>query len=1042
MNTWYAPLASRRSAGQDTAKATGLHDLHARRVLHQGQFWTPHDVARFMWDIALSAHAKDADRGLSVMDNSIGSGRLIQFARDIDSVYGCDIDSQTVQALGDALAVGGIRHDLLAAGMESVSAEGMDAALINPAFSVHLESPLLGQTDFDCRAFGRFGPGTSALSHWFALYQAEAAARVTVALVPRSVVDQLGEHPAIARCLYAIVDLPSSAFAGEGANVSTSILCLGDEDRRVAAPVRLEGLEAARARMVDVLPTPKAARSGAGPRFVSHTLADGEPSIRGDVTGDDRVRIYRAGRKIKLGFGCAFTHARVINAILDHRLSYENHQRQRYPRGITFVGSARLLTEVLLSGSEPLQMLDRLCGIVESSGGKPEPDADLIGYLRRRWRAVQVERTPLQRTIYDPQGRHGRDDLDGASAEPRRNHLCDPKSFSSPMARKGVAVTLVRAADRLEERYRYSIAPTMPPLSIDELSQLVELPARSVPGSGGWRQVAAGRAAAFPARARAIDRRLSVAGADRWLGGWAFQREDVVELCMTRGAVAGHMMALGKSRIAAGCCLAGGAHNAIVVEAGLVDEMVGQFKAFGLGADQYQVIRSLEDCAGLRRINVISYQTLRKVVTRGSKRTFASVLRRRLHTVCADEGSLISHTDTQQTQALYQLSAKRRIALDGTPIPNLPRNLLPLVCWTSREGTASQAYGFEHPFITPELFDSAYAAERGVDKFRDQFVVTEWVTHTFADSLSSGGKKEIPSLANLDLYREFVGCHVLRRVWGEPAVSKHISMEDPEKSVVDVEWDDDHLEHYVATAEEFVEWWKTQRPHVASQKLNLVSVLLRLSAACRAASIPQALEGPHSWRGGLTSKQRWCVETLARLDEEGATTLCFFESPIAASLIGEQLRKQGKAVVEYTGLSAPRQRAAALNGEFRTGQARIMLMTFGVGARGLNLPEASHAVFYDRMWSPRQEQQALFRALRPGRVGVLKAIYAHLAGSVDLYKAQMVAFKQDTANAGLDYATPEYEPGDFDHWLGILDNFVESIGKARIEIVRSAKKAA
>lgn len=1042
MKNWYAELESRRSAGQDTAKATGLHDLHARREIHQGQFWTPSPVARFMWDVALAALGNSAERGLSVMDNSIGSGRLVQFARDVDRVYGCDIDADTVQALGEAMSAGAIQHDLLGVGMQSVSASGMDVALINPAFSVHLESPLLADVDYACCTFGRFGPGTSALSHWFALYQAEEAARLTVALVPRSVVDQLGEHPLLAAAVYSIIDLPQNAFSQEGANVATSILCLGDPERRVSAPVRVDGIEAARLRLKDLLPAAKPLEGRGGSRFSSRGMADGEPTICGEVTGDNRVRIYRAGRKIKMKFACAFAHARVLNAILASRLGYENHLRQRYPRGIEFLGSARLLTEVLLSGADALGMLERLCGIIAGAGGVPEPDASLLGYLRKRWRMVQVERTPLQRTIFDPQGRHGRDDLEGASVVPRRNHLCDPKAFSSPMARKGVALTLVRAVDRAEERYRYNIAPQMPPLSIDELQQLVELPARSVPGSGGWRQIEAGRAAAFPVQARAIDRRLSAAGADAWLGSWAFQREDVVELCMTRGAVAGHMMALGKSRIAAGCCLADGAHNAIVVEAGLVDEMVGQFKAFGLAPDLYQVIRTVQDCATLRRINVISYQTLRKVVARGSKRTYAAVLRRRLHTVCADEGSLLSHTDTQQTQALYQLSAKRRIALDGTPIPNLPRNLLPLVCWTSREGTASQPYGFGHPYIAPELFNSAYAAERGVDKFREQFVVTEWVTHQFADNLTSGGKKEIPSLANLDLYRRFVGCHVLRRVWGEPAVAKHISMEDPDKSVVEVEWDDEHLEHYVATAEEFVDWWKRQRPDVASQKVNMVSVLLRLSAACRAASIPQALEGPHAWRGGLTSKQRWCIDTLARLDEQGATTLCFFESPVAASIVGEQLRARGKSVVEYTGLSAPGKRAAALNDEFRTGQARTMLMTFGVGARGLNLPEASHAVFYDRMWSPRQEQQALFRALRPGRVGVLKAIYAHLDGSVDLYKAQMVAFKQDTANAGLDFATPEFEPDDFEHWMSILDSFVESIGKARLEIVRSAKKAA
>lgn len=1040
MNHWYNEIADRVSAGRAAPRAAGLHELAARRTIHQGQFFTPEPIARLMWDIGLRSLGPQAEDGISILDNSIGSGRLVQFARPSDRVMGCDIDSDTLRALGEAMKAGGVIHDLHAVGMEHIHAEGIDLGVINPPFSVHLESPLL--EPFECCAFGRFGPNTSALSHWYALYQAQAACRVVIALVPRSVYDQLGEHPEIAAAVYGVIELPASAFEDEGANVSTCILCLGDAEMRHLPPLRVQGIEKAREWLHELAPRPKGVQARQRLKFGSRDVDTSVPSIPGEVTGDARVRIYRAGRKIKLKFGCAFTHARVINALLERRLGPENHLQQRYPRGIHFLGSARFLTEILLSGTAPLQLLDQFCERIKAAGGVPVPDAGLIGYLRRRWRAVQVEKTPLQRTIYDPDGEHGPETYDGAVVSARKNHLCDPKSFVSPMARKGMPLVLVRAKERPEERYRYSIAPDMPPLSIDELRQLVELPGLAVANAGEWRQIEAGRAAAYPERAAAVDRALSAAGCDAWLGSWFFQREDVIELAMTRGGVAGHMMALGKSRIAAGCCLAGGARNAIVVEAGLVDEMIGQFKLFRLDPSLYQVIRSAEDCRQLRRINVISYQTLRKPIAARAHRTFAAVLRRRFHTVCADEGSLVSHTDTQQTRALYQLSAKRRIALDGTPIPNLPRNLLPLVCWTSREGTAAQPYGAGYPYITPKLFDSAYSAERGIDKFRDQFVVTEWVTHQFADDLQTGGKKEIPSLANLDLYREFVGRHVLRRVWGEPAVARHIRMDDPRKSVVEVQWDHDHLEHYVSTAEEFVEWWKRQRPEIASRQVNMVSVLLRLSAACRAASIPQALEGPHAWCGGLTSKQRWCIDTLSDLDDEGATTLCFFESPMTAAIVGAQLRERGKVVVEYTGLNNPAQRAAALNNEFRTGKARTMLMTFGVGARGLNLPEASHAVFYDRMWSPRQEQQALFRALRPGRRGVLTVVYAHLAGSVDLYKAQMVAYKQDTANAGLDFATPEFRPEDFQHWMSILDSFCESIGKARLEITLASRTAA
>ncbi len=1037
MSHWYASLANRLSAGQQTAAASRLADLHQRRQMHEGQFWTPHAVAKLMWAIALRAHGDAADQGLSVLDNSIGSGRLVQFVRPIDTVYGCDMDGDSIAALSEALHAGGIGHELENVGMESLDVSGVDVALINPPFSVHLESPLL--TEYPCCTFGRFGPASSALSHWYALYNALAASRIVVAVVPRSVVDALDEHPLLRAHLRAIVHLPADTFAAEGANVSTSILCMGARSSQ-PVPVEVSGLASAWGRIAELAPLPQPRQDRV--RFSTRRICADSPVITGPVTGDKRVRVYRAGRKIKLQFGCAFTHARVVNAILDYRLGFENHLRNRYPAGARYHGSARLWTEVLLSGPSPTHYLDRLCQIITDADGEADVDAQLHGYLRRRWRAVQVEKTPLQRTIYDPNGEHGRSSLDRATVTVSRNHLTDPKAFTAPMARQGQRVTLLRAADQEAERYRYDIAPDMPPLSVDQLRQLVELPvvAKSL---GAWRQIEPGRAVAFPARAAHVDRRLSAAGADAWLGSWKFQRDDVIEGCLTRGFIAGHEMGAGKSRIAAGCCLAGGRHNAIVVEAGLVDEMLKQFEGFGLDPASYRVIRTLADTQALRRINLISYQTLRKAIVPGAHRTFAKILRRRFHTVCADEGSLLANTHTQQTQALYTLSPKRRIALDGTPLPNVPRNLLPLVAWTSRDGTASQPYGCQRSgaYITGELFDSAYPAERGVDRFRDQFIVTQWVTHQFADDLQSGGKREIPSLANVDLYRAFVGRHVLRRVLAEPAVAQYVSIPDPVVTVETIAWDMQHLEHYVSTAEEFVDWYRRHRAAIDSQRLNLVTVLLRLNAACRAASIPQLQEGPRVWTGGLTSKQRWCVDTLADLQRNGARTLCYFESPHTAALIASHLRAGGLSIGEYTGLRPMPERTRNLE-RFRDGSLPALAMTFGVGARGLNAPETSHSLFYDRMWSPRQEVQALHRAQRVGRDGALHAIYAHLEGSTDVYRAQMVDFKRDTANAGLDFATPEFEPGDFKHWMSILDEFCEQVGRQRLELVRSSARAA
>lgn len=56
-------------------------------------------------------------------------------------------------------------------------------------------------------------------------------------------------------------------------------------------------------------------------------------------------------------------------------------------------------------------------------------------------------------------------------------------------------------------------------------------------------------------------------------------------------------------------------------------------------------------------------------------------------------------------------------------------------------------------------------------------------------------------------------------------------------------------------------------------------------------------------------------------------------------------------------------------------------------------------------------------------------VYFHLAGSLDIYQDQMVAFKQDSADAGLDWATPVKEDEEFLHLSTVLANFVDDLAK-------------
>lgn len=71
--------------------------------------------------------------------------------------------------------------------------------------------------------------------------------------------------------------------------------------------------------------------------------------------------------------------------------------------------------------------------------------------------------------------------------------------------------------------------------------------------------------------------------------------------------------------------------------------------------------------------------------------------------------------------------------------------------------------------------------------------------------------------------------------------------------------------------------------------------------------------------------------------------------------------------LSYTGRMSYRERDEAL-AEFRHGPAPVaLLLSLKAGGVGLNIPEATHAILFDRWWNPAAEDQAIHRAHRFGR---------------------------------------------------------------------------
>jgi hypothetical protein len=107
----------------------------------------------------------------------------------------------------------------------------------------------------------------------------------------------------------------------------------------------------------------------------------------------------------------------------------------------------------------------------------------------------------------------------------------------------------------------------------------------------------------------------------------------------------------------------------------------------------------------------------------------------------------------------------------------------------------------------------------------------------------------------------------------------------------------------------------------------------------------------------------------------------------------------------------------------------VMLASFGVTRAGLDLYQARHAIFASRLWSQSQEDQAIYRLLRPQQTEEVVIERPHLRGSIDIYQDQLVTWKESSASAGLDWASPKGDDEEFLHIDQVLGEFVENLAK-------------
>lgn len=1025
---WYAPLRQLASLGSQAAKAGSLGGLHQARKEHLGQFWTTDDLALFMWKLAQPAMARAAKAypgaRVSLLDNSVGAGRLFQFADpDLHSLAGADVHAESVQALAAAAEAAGFIQEFAVAGMETVRPEGFAIGLINPPFSLHLESPLL--SPLPCTTWGKYGRNTSAVSHAYALEQALEACDVVLAVVPRSYADQVGENRELCRRLVAVFNVPGETFAEENARVRVSVLVFGHEEREGRTPQVITIEDLAAAVVPDLgLNCPSVRKER--PRLRPKTLDADKPVVTMQVTGNKRVRVVHDGRRIRLKFACGLVQAQVLNAVFRDFVSQPSDAYHRYPKGVTYTGQALLDVESHLAQPDPLASFEGLLTVISRAGGRPSVDKSLKGYLASRRKEYSREKEPLRHVAY----------LSGVAASggsvdvvANDNFVLDSSLWGSPVIKAGEPLKL--ECDPKLDRYTLTRDRKCYVFNREQVGERFTV--KGGTAGSGWQVIHEGLLVAFPEQAAALRKRAVALGITDWLT-WDYQLDDLIELTLKpQGTIDAWEPGMGKARLALALCLLSGCrHNLVVVEAGLLDEMEKELLGLPIPAETWQIIKRPSDTKALRKINIISYERLRSPVHPAhERRTYARLLRRRVGVLVADEGDRLHNWNSLQTRALRMVSARKKYVLTGTPISNYPRDLLPLLVFAAGEGTAAQPFGYHRPYLEPRLVTSMDFCVRGVDAFRVKFVTTEWVTNEFKDDLTEGAKREIPKISSLGEYRLMHAAHLKRRLVREPDCAKVLNIPVPTKIVHRVEWDPQHLAYYLSVAEEFAQRYRSMRElaNKGGRNLNFVVLLARIGAVQMACNYPQHGVAGFAPFSGLTSKQAFILDRLETLTAQGHKSIVYFDSPSCVQMMVRELAERGIEAVPYHGQMPRIRRTRELNRRFREGQAPVLAASLGVTQKGLNIPQADRVLFGNRSWTYKIEKQAGDRVLRPQQRRDVEFEYFHLPGSIDEYQAQMVAHKADAAGAGIDHAEPEFEHVDFLHLDTLLGRFVEDLAE-------------
>ncbi len=318
-------------------------------------------------------------------------------------------------------------------------------------------------------------------------------------------------------------------------------------------------------------------------------------------------------------------------------------------------------------------------------------------------------------------------------------------------------------------------------------------------------------------------------------------------------------------------------------------------------------------------------------------------------TIILDEAQAIKNPTSQISKAAFQLKARQRFALSGTPIENSLKDLFSL-------------FHFTNPGLIPPAFERAYGEKKNITLPK---AVTEKIAASVKPFILRRTKKQV--LTELpDKSEQVLICE----------------MDGPQKSLYDKT-----RKHFKVMLKESA----TETPN-GPKSTRVFEALLRL----RQISCHPALIGENG-KSVESTKVEMLLEHLEDIQAAGNKALVFSQFTSFLDLLKPELEKAGIPFEHLDGQT--RNRGAVVDRFNSNPKTTVFLISLKAGGTGLNLTTASYVFLMDPWWNPAIEAQAIDRAYRMGQKNKVMAYRLIAKGSIEEKIMKLQDQKRTLANS-------------------------------------------